>query len=389
MPLSAARGTWRCGLPVATPEPGHLHRARPARRRGDRRAPRAAARHRGRHRPRARPRRDARAGDPGRPRPRARSTARRTSGRTPSTRCCGSPTAGCSPHHGSRTRARARGESESRIADGVRVRVSRSLDTYAGWLADRAASAVRGRVFRLGPSPVELPGARPLDAARLGRARARVPGDASCPCPVPRSTRGPARQCARAAARVVLSRWAEHARERRRAGPRRRRGPRCSRDRPTSRISRGTPPPAGCSTRRRRQRLGDPTAPAKPRRACSRTPPRSSGRSMPGSAAGGVSAVSALLRRTSRALAIRQPRARPSRPRGDPRPGPRRSSRPAPACSSPPDATARPCTRRSIPCGRHDGSPRRCRRAGWRCSSGSAAASSRPPCSRPAVSSPG
>jgi len=46
-----------------------------------------------------------------------------------------------SPHHGL-AYARARnGEAETRLSHGVRVRISRSLDTYAGWLADRATAA--------------------------------------------------------------------------------------------------------------------------------------------------------------------------------------------------------------------------------------------------------
>ncbi len=54
-----------------------------------------------------------------------------------------------SPFHGL-AYARARtAESGSRIIDGVRVRVSRSLDTYAGWLAHRASTAP-GRIF---PAP--------------------------------------------------------------------------------------------------------------------------------------------------------------------------------------------------------------------------------------------
>ena len=110
-----------------------------------------------------------------------------------------------SPHHGlAYARARA-GEAETRLVDGVRVRVSRSLDTYAGWLADRAAAA-RGRVFRLVPSPVGLPGAAPLDAAGLAdlvRASTGTP-----PAPLSPDPRWPDAAARRAAARVVLSRWA-------------------------------------------------------------------------------------------------------------------------------------------------------------------------------------
>ena len=84
----------------------------------------------------------------------------------PSTRCCEPPTTG-SRRTTVVAYARARaGESASRIVDGVRVRISRSLETYAGWLAHRA-SAAHGRIFRLHPSPVELPGAVPIDGPRL------------------------------------------------------------------------------------------------------------------------------------------------------------------------------------------------------------------------------
>jgi hypothetical protein len=110
-----------------------------------------------------------------------------------------------SPHHGlAYARARA-GESASRIVDGVRVRVSRSLETYAGWLAHRAATA-GGRVFRLHPSPVELPGAEPVDSPRFEALVASAP--ACTPGPRLRTDpRWPSAPARRDAAREVLSRW--------------------------------------------------------------------------------------------------------------------------------------------------------------------------------------
>jgi hypothetical protein len=111
------------------------------------------------------------------------------------------------PHYGlAYARARA-GESASRIVDGVRVRVSRSLDTYAGWLAHRASTA-RGRIFRLHPSPVELPGAVPLDGSRLSALVSSAPTCASGPQMQP-DPRWPSAAARRDAASGVLSRWAK------------------------------------------------------------------------------------------------------------------------------------------------------------------------------------
>jgi hypothetical protein len=112
-----------------------------------------------------------------------------------------------SPHHAlAYARARA-GESASRIVDGVRVRVSRSLDTYAGWLAHRA-SMVRGRVFRLHPSPVDLPGADPVDGTLFRALVASAPPCASGPR-LQQQPRWPSPTARRDAARSVLSRWSE------------------------------------------------------------------------------------------------------------------------------------------------------------------------------------
>jgi len=113
----------------------------------------------------------------------------------------------CAPHH-ALAYARARlGESASRVVGGVRVRVSRSLETYAGWLSHRA-SAVRGRVFRLYPSPVDLPGAEPVDGARFRDLVATAP-----PSPpgvrLNLSAAWPPAASRRGAARGVLSRWSE------------------------------------------------------------------------------------------------------------------------------------------------------------------------------------
>lgn len=111
-----------------------------------------------------------------------------------------------SPHHGlAYARARS-GEAETRIAGGIRVRVSRSLDTYAGWLADRAAAA-GGRVFRAAPSAVDLPGTRPLDAAGLTALVRATQG--APPAPPEIDPRWPAAASRRAAARAVLVRWAD------------------------------------------------------------------------------------------------------------------------------------------------------------------------------------
>jgi hypothetical protein len=110
-----------------------------------------------------------------------------------------------SPHYG-RAYARARdGESASRIVDDVRVRVSRSLDTYAGWLSHRA-SATYGRIFRLHPSPVELPGAVPIDGPRFSALVSSAPSSSPGPRLQPES-RWPSEPARRAAAREVLSRW--------------------------------------------------------------------------------------------------------------------------------------------------------------------------------------
>jgi len=102
-------------------------------------------------------------------------------------------------------RARA-GESSSRVLDGTRVRLSRSLDTYAGWFAHRASTAP-ARIFRLHPSPVELPGAAPIDGpgltALVASAPAGTPGPRLRPDP-----RWPAPEERRESARGVLSRWA-------------------------------------------------------------------------------------------------------------------------------------------------------------------------------------
>jgi hypothetical protein len=109
------------------------------------------------------------------------------------------------PHHGT-AYARARtGESDTRIVDGVRIRLSRSLEAYAGWLAHRA-SASQGRVYRLNPSPVELPGTVATDGSGLAAlarsAPAGVPGPLLHPDP-----RWPSAGERRDAVRSVLSRW--------------------------------------------------------------------------------------------------------------------------------------------------------------------------------------
>lgn len=110
-----------------------------------------------------------------------------------------------SPHFGlAYERARA-GESSSRLVDGLRVRVSRSLETYAGWLADRS-SAARGRVFRLHPSPIGLPGAVPLDGPGLAALAAAAPASAPGPRLRP-EPRWPTLEARRTAALAVLSRW--------------------------------------------------------------------------------------------------------------------------------------------------------------------------------------
>jgi hypothetical protein len=109
------------------------------------------------------------------------------------------------PHHGvAYARARA-GESGSRIVDGVRIRVSRSLEAYAGWLAHRASSA-QGRIYRLHPSPVELPGTLPVDGPGLSALVASVPASAPGPRLHP-DPRWPAATGRRDAVRSVLSRW--------------------------------------------------------------------------------------------------------------------------------------------------------------------------------------
>lgn len=111
------------------------------------------------------------------------------------------------PHHGLAYERSRAGESSSRIVDGLRVRVSRSLETYAGWLADRA-SAAAGRIYRLHPSPVELPGAVPIDGRGLAALVAAAPAGAAGPRLRP-ETRWPAPRARREAARAVLSRWVE------------------------------------------------------------------------------------------------------------------------------------------------------------------------------------
>ena len=61
-----------------------------------------------------------------------------------------------------------------RIGGESAARSSRSLRTYAGWFSRNAAPGT-GRVFRLFPSPVELPGMTMLDAASLRELVGTVP----------------------------------------------------------------------------------------------------------------------------------------------------------------------------------------------------------------------
>jgi len=110
-----------------------------------------------------------------------------------------------SPHHAlAYARARA-GESASRVVAGARIRVSRSLEAYAGWLAHRASSE-RGRIHRLHPSPVELPGTVPVDVpgltALVASARSAPPGPRLEPDP-----RWPSAARRRDVARGELSSW--------------------------------------------------------------------------------------------------------------------------------------------------------------------------------------
>jgi hypothetical protein len=112
-----------------------------------------------------------------------------------------------SPRYGlAYARARA-GEASSRVVDGVRIRLSRSLDTYAGWMSHRCSAAGR-RVHRLDPSPVDLPGASPLDgdglAALVFASASAGSGPSFAPDP-----RWPGRGGRQRAAREVLSHWGE------------------------------------------------------------------------------------------------------------------------------------------------------------------------------------
>ena len=100
---------------------------------------------------------------------------------------------------------RAADQDAARIDAESRARSSRPLRTYAGWFAQGAAPGA-GRLYRLLPSPVDLPGMTPLDAAAL---RALVTNE-------PPSDRGthfsvspnfPSREARQAAVLRILHAW--------------------------------------------------------------------------------------------------------------------------------------------------------------------------------------